>query len=204
MASGETSKGTAPAPRFPLNNDLCDLKYFKSAKPLKSKASLDTLAKIITAIYFGIAAIPACFLISAAVSGDPLTDRGAHLSALVLLLVMGIAVWIFAPRYYKFNDKMIEVGRIAGNIKIPLRQISTVDELPRDQLRGMIRTFGVGGLFGYYGNFYSPSLGHLTMFATRSKGMVLITTTTGKKIVISPDDDTFAARLRGMLKTFAA
>ena len=102
-----------------------------------------------------------------------------------------------------FNKEAIEIGRIAGNIRIPLKQVSTVDELPREQLRGMIRTFGVGGLFGYYGKFFSASLGHITMYATRAKGMVLITTTTGKKIVISPDDESFAAGIRGMLKTVA-
>lgn len=51
----------------------------------------------------------------------------------------------------------------------------------------MIRTFGVGGLFGNYGKFYTQGLGNITMYGTQNKNFILIKTE-NKKILITPDD----------------
>ena len=47
--------------------------------------------------------------------------------------------------------------------------------------------FGVGGLFGYYGNFVNSTLGSMTWYATRRDKAVLITTLENKKIIVTPD-----------------
>jgi hypothetical protein len=55
-------------------------------------------------------------------------------------------------------------------------------------MRGTIRTFGVGGLFGYFGKFHTPNIGHITFYATQRVNKVLIVTKQGKKIILTPDD----------------
>ena len=49
-----------------------------------------------------------------------------------------------------------------------------------------VRTYGVSGLFGYFGRFYTKHLGHHSMYATdRHKSVVI---RTNKTYVISPDN----------------
>ena len=59
----------------------------------------------------------------------------------------------------------------------------------------MIRTFGVGGLFGIYGKFYTNGLGNITVFGTQSKNYILIRTNS-QKIVITPDDIGIIEKIR--------
>ena len=48
--------------------------------------------------------------------------------------------------------------------------------LEPDALSGSLKIFGMGGLFGYYGLFRSPTLGSYRLHATRSGGLVLVRT----------------------------
>lgn len=66
--------------------------------------------------------------------------------------------------------------------------ITNVRLLSREGMKFTIRTFGVGGLFGYWGMFSNSRIGRFRMFATRRDRTVLIETTEGKKIVITPDE----------------
>lgn len=60
-----------------------------------------------------------------------------------------------------------------------------------------IRTFGVGGLFGYYGRFNYDKAGNLTQYATQSVNKVFIRTKQGKQIIITPNDkDRFIQELK--------
>jgi hypothetical protein len=52
----------------------------------------------------------------------------------------------------------------------------------------VIRTGGIGGLFGYYGWFRSSNLGSIFYYATQSKNRILIELNDGEKIMITPDD----------------
>lgn len=167
---------------------------------MKTKASIDTPAKLITALYFVLMIVPGGLALRK-LAGPPDLAPGWTQEAAIFagLALIGLACWLMAPRWYSFDAQNLEIDRPAGSLRIPLREISSVDELPREALRGMIRTFGVGGFFGYYGKFYAPGIGHLVLHASRMQGLVLITTNAGKKIVISPDDGTFAAKLRGMI-----
>ncbi len=154
---------------------------------------------MITALYFAIVAVPLGLALRG-LTGPENTNLWVANSGVALLLgAIGFLCWLFAPRSYWFDKTALTIDRPGGKIIIPLKEISSADELPREELAGMIRTFGVGGLFGYYGAFWAPRVGHVRMHATRTKGLVLIVTTSGKKIIISPDDSSFAAGLRAAL-----
>jgi hypothetical protein len=67
----------------------------------------------------------------------------------------------------------------------PLSSVEEVALLPPRALAGAVRTFGNGGLFGYYGWFYRK--GAFRLFATRSDRLVEVVAG-GKRVVVSPDE----------------
>ena len=60
--------------------------------------------------------------------------------------------------------------------------------IDKKDIRNCVRTFGVGGLFGYYGCFANFTFGSMTWYATRKDKAVLITTNTNKKVLVTPND----------------
>ena len=78
--------------------------------------------------------------------------------------------------------------RPIGSVNYPISEIKVISKINPGVMIGGIRLFGVGGLFGYYGKYYNFKLGHLTLYTTQKRNRILMTMTTGKKIVISPDD----------------
>ena len=113
----------------------------------------------------------------------------------ILLLIYALA-FAFHPAGYKITGGALIICRPIMNVQINRTDIKTVAIIDKKMLNGAIRTFGVGGLFGYYGSFASYTLGSMTWYATRKDKAVLITTTNNKKIVITPDDqDAFVVAL---------
>jgi hypothetical protein len=81
-------------------------------------------------------------------------------------------------------------------VHIDRNQIKSVELLDKEQLAWVFRTFGVGGLFGYYGKFANTKLGSMTWYATRRNKTVLIETLDNKKIILTPDEpEKFVAHL---------
>jgi hypothetical protein len=60
--------------------------------------------------------------------------------------------------------------------------------LDKEKIGWAIRTFGVGGLFGYYGKFANTKLGSMTWYATRKDRAILVRTIDNKKIILTPDE----------------
>lgn len=100
------------------------------------------------------------------------------------------------PISYILTDEELIIKRLAGNIRIAKNEIHSVESLDNGRSGTLIRTFGIGGYFGYFGKYYSSSLGSLTLYATRKDKRILVTTKSGKKIVLTPDDSALAADLK--------
>ena len=64
-------------------------------------------------------------------------------------------------------------------------------EVDRLDLGIMIRSFGVGWLFGDLGYFSSTAIGRVKVFARRSDNRILITTSRRGNFIIAPDDPEF-------------
>jgi hypothetical protein len=79
------------------------------------------------------------------------------------------------------------VKRLIGNVRIPLDGIHDVRAAVPADFQGAIRTFGNGGLFGYYGRFSSPALGSSSWYVTKRSNAVVLRTGS-KTTVVSPDD----------------
>ncbi len=155
------------------------------------KASLDTTAKIVT---IGVTVLFACLIIWPLFE---IKNNGVTSAIYVpaILLVVYFACWIYSPKSYAVSADAITIKRPIGNIVIPKQHIKSV-EVPEKGMPFAVRTFGVGGLFGYFGTFYNFDSGNMNWYITNRNNTVLITTSSGKKIVVSPDEkDAFVAAL---------
>ena len=156
---------------------------------MEYKASLDALAKGITIgvlillIVIGQRSIRALLV----AKGD-LTTILIHSAILLLFIAILLGSWLYAPQSYTIDNNELSINRPIGKVKIRLNDIKEVRLLGSNETKGTIRTFGVGGLFGYYGKFHTPRIGHSTFYATQRKNKILIITNRDKKIIITPDN----------------
>ena len=74
---------------------------------------------------------------------------------------------------------------------INIEEILSAREVDRLDLGIMIRSFGVGWLFGDLGYFSSTAIGRVKVFARRSDNRILITTSRRGNFIIAPDDPEF-------------
>jgi Bacterial PH domain len=145
--------------------------------------SLDGLAKGITigvtvlfSIIIGVQLIPAYKI-------DPL---GSGFLILFLTLIYLCCI-LFRPMSYKLTADSLIIHRLFNDIVLNRKDILIVREVARADMRLTIRTFGVGGLFGYFGKFSNATIGKMTLYATRRDKTVLVETS-DKKLILTPDN----------------
>ncbi len=103
----------------------------------------------------------------------------------VFALTFGIA-FALSPRGYAIEAGRLRIERPLRAIEIPLASIRAAGALPDDAFRGVVRVAGSGGLFGYYGRFWSRRLGAFRLYATRRKRLVVVDTA-ADRFVLSPE-----------------
>jgi hypothetical protein len=99
---------------------------------------------------------------------------------------IAVLAWAIAPKGLEIEGGDLRILRRAWPAAVfPLAGVEQVAVLPPGALRFAVRTFGVGGLFGYYGWFYRK--GPFRLYATRTDELVEIVVR-GARIVVSPDE----------------
>ncbi len=166
------------------------------------KASMDNTTKVMTTFVIlllaGVELIPVKRLLSSDITfGEAIS----HTLVLLLLMAMLVGTWMFAPSHYEIDARHLVIHRNVGQVMIPLGEIAEIKR--QDGVLGRsFRTFGVGGLFGYYGKFYTDGVGAATFYATQRKNWVWVKLKSGKNILLTPDrPEEFAGRLRGMVSS---
>lgn len=148
------------------------------------KTSLDKHAITLTAL------ITALFIFIIAMQFSIITDEegrdGAYYTSIACLLIYFLS-FAFRPLGYQITASEIIIIRPLTNAHIKRLDVQSAEVMNSNVLNGAIRTFGVGGLWGYYGNFYNFSLGRMIWYATRKDKIVLLKTTK-ENIIITPDD----------------
>ena len=156
---------------------------------MKYKASLDNLSLAITLI---VAVVLIIIFVSIGKDVFKNTESKFPWIAIIVSIVLPIAIyvisWLFSTNAYTITDDELVINRPGGDRRIKLSEIDSVRTVEKDEIGTMIRTFGNGGLFGYYGKFHSSKLGSMTLYATQSKNRILIKTIHGTQIMITPDD----------------
>ena len=103
----------------------------------------------------------------------------------VLLGAIALLAWALAPRGFSIEAGRVRVERHLRPVEIPLREVRAVEALPDGALGASVRLWGAGGVFGYYGRFWSRHLGQYRLYATRATGLVRLVTS-GGTWVLSP------------------
>jgi hypothetical protein len=159
------------------------------------KASLDGLAKALTFIVYLIVlavALSRFVYTKDAGSFEMNYDKWAFLIALIVLF----SAYPYRVKKYIITDDSLIVKRLIGSKKIPLKEIASARLLETGELKLILRTFGSGGFYGYFGKYYDSHLGVMTFYTTQRENRILVELKNGKKIVLSPDDVTMVDALQ--------
>lgn len=108
---------------------------------------------------------------------------------LVVLNVIMLPIMLIceglAPQRLEIYEKKLVILRRYKSLTIYADEVLSIDRLPKNALRGAVRTWGVGGFFGYFGHYYTGLIGPFKLFATNFDNLYLVRLTNGKKIVFS-------------------
>ena len=164
---------------------------------MKFTASLDGLAKGIT---LGVNLLFLFIIVSPFIFLQP-SDRGEEVILIpIFLFVISIGVFIFRPISYTITDQEVIVNRLWKSVKINRKDIQNVEILDKDFSKRTTRTFGVGGMWGYFGKFSHDIISTMIWYVTRRDKMVLLRLVDGKRVVLSPDDlEGFVENLKGLI-----
>jgi Bacterial PH domain len=113
------------------------------------KASLDNLAKAVT---IGVTVLFA-FIIFGQFSIIKDAGRATPIYTTVTCILVYFIALAFRPINYMLTSDHLIIHRLFADVKIQRSQIKSVELLDKAATSCSIRTFGVGGLFGYYGKF---------------------------------------------------
>lgn len=96
----------------------------------------------------------------------------------IILHILFLFFLLRAPfRVYVYNEEIV-VKPILGSTKIT--NITRIEPVEKDDIKGAVRLFGNGGFCGYVGTFSSEKLGKFYMAAINTKEIAKITTACGK------------------------
>jgi hypothetical protein len=116
----------------------------------------------------------------------------------IFLILIYLICLLLKPLSYEITQDELIIRRLIKSVRINRNDIKSLELIEKATLSGTIRTFGVGGLFGWYGKFANFKLGAMTWYVTRRDKPVLIIKKDSKKILISPDEaEAFAKEFNG-------
>ncbi|MBA3648848.1 MAG: hypothetical protein H0W62_09925 [Chitinophagales bacterium] len=154
---------------------------------MEYRASLDTLSRMITAgtillfIILGYGSVR---------SQDKNMVSNISLYSVIIIflfLVIIIGSYLYSTEKYIVENGELVIKGPAKERRIRIADITEARLLESAETK-MIRIFGVGGLFGYYGRYYSSSLGKITQYASQRRNKILLHTSDSESIIITPDD----------------
>jgi hypothetical protein len=156
---------------------------------MQFSASLDTSAKVITIgviILFASISVWNAFAMRKA-KGDKVNIivRVAIFLVLFFSISMG---FVFSTKGYETKNKNFIIKNRFKEITYRWSKIMDVRQVTEEEMQGLSRSFGVGGLFGYYGHYHNATIGNMTFYATQQKNWVLMHILDGEAIIVTPDD----------------
>jgi hypothetical protein len=106
--------------------------------------------------------------------------------SVIMLLTLGF-VYLFHVQNYGVTHEGIKINRLIGSKQVDFHSIKKVYRVKNDDLGFMIRIFGNGGIFGFFGFYQSQIYGKMTLFCTQQRNYVIVETDL-KKYVLTPDE----------------
>ncbi len=153
-------------------------------------ATLDTRATIITIVV-------TIFFIG--LSYIFITKPFGWIFVLLFFLILFIS-YLLSLKEYQFDQGKLIIKKVCGKkIVIPLNTIEEYIFIPDITKLNMLRTFGNGGLFGYYGIFSSMEYGPINLQLTAMKNVFMIKTKKGNYAVSPLAIKEFEEYLKGIV-----
>ncbi len=120
---------------------------------------------------------------------------------LLPLLLLGGA-FIFRVTGYVLTEHFLLIRRIISNFKVEVKDIESVEYEPHG-MKYSIRTFGNGGLFGFYGRFYNRKYGSFRAFVTDRTNVIVLRLKDKRVLMISPEHpQQFVDKLNRLIEKF--
>ena len=104
------------------------------------------------------------------------------LIALIILVTINVTI-LFAPKGCILTKNEIILNRPCKPIRILFKDITIVSTVDETSLKNMIRIFGSGGYWGYWGKFKTPVLGLFYMHTKTLKSLIFVRCKNGKQYV---------------------
>jgi hypothetical protein len=164
----------------------------------KESTKLDKLSFFITIILTGFLLIATSYLLYQLLNKQAIFNN--ELWVVLLVDLTFFITWGLHPSGYIIRSNAIEIIRPFKSIKIRKEEIESISDIDTNQIGLGLRTFGSGGLFGYFGWYSSKKIGRHLRYTTNSNHLALIKLKSGLKILISPSSSSFVATARDTIK----
>jgi len=156
-------------------------------------ARLDKIAKGLSAfviVLFGV--LSTVFLIK--------VPSPHNLMFILVFVLIVIISYLWSPRRYLIEGSKLVIEKIAGHrIVIPLDEVEGCVTIPDLGKLKVSRTFGNGGLFGFYGQFSTAEYGDINCQLTSLKNLVIIRTKRGSYALSPLEVAQFEQHLRDVV-----
>ena len=161
------------------------------------RMSRDWFITVVTALLLALFAV----LVVSAMLAFNTAPRGITVLALILVITVCTAIaavaYLYTPKRIALAETVLRIDRPIGPVELEydtIRAVRVSDEWFGTSLKRP--PGGNSGFFGIWGSFRSRALGSYTMYGTKARGAVVITTT-DSTIVVTPDErERFAEELR--------
>lgn len=161
------------------------MKRFRAAPLDKMSVIISTGVTLLILSIFG----------SAFFIGEDTTEETGWYPMIIPFVILAIAYGLKPSAYVLSGGKLL-VKRLGwSDAEFRISDISSVQKINKVPRKGLIRTLGGGGLFGYYGYFSNQAFGEMLWYLTRRED-VLMLQIKSEKVLISPKDpDAFLSEL---------
>ncbi len=151
--------------------------------------STDKLSKIITWIVVAVMILPSAIGYSAFLrSGkDPAALIGIFAGP-VILFILTITMYLLMPVSAEITGTGITIHRRINPPTFLFTDIKSISIPDPEDMKGVLRTFGNGGLFGYTGKYWNKKMGSMSWYCTQRRNYIIIDMQNNNRIVITPDD----------------
>jgi hypothetical protein len=168
-------------------------------QPLIFTAKLGWGSRITTAAVFVILSAVAFAMISAVADESPISKAVMYIVAVIVFPLPLALAYLYSPVHYELTEEALIIRRRLASVVVRISDVTSIDFLNPSFLQDMSRSGGNGGVFGYYGDF-TAGRDRYRLYLTQSRNIVLIITTAGEKLVISPDDRHIVTLLRSRIQ----
>ncbi len=115
----------------------------------------------------------------------------------ILMIIIIVCCYALSPKRYVFKERQLIIEKvIVKKITVPIDEMRAYVRIPNFARLKVARTFGNGGLFGYYGMFSTAEYGTINCQLTNLKNVLIIKSERGVFAVSPAEPDLFEQHLK--------